>query len=132
MKRLSPREEKVMRIMWRIGEGVVRDVIEQMPPPPPPYNTVSSIIRILEEKGYLSHKAYGRTHVYFPIVKEEDFRQNSLQRLVSHYFSGSPSNLVSFMVEHEALSEAEIQRIRELLDRVEANQQSETGEEEYP
>ena len=105
--------------MWRIGEGVVRDVIDQMPPPAPPYNTVSSIIRILEEKGYLAHKAFGRTHVYYPIVQEEDFRQNSLKRLVSNYFSGSPGNLVSFMVENEDLNDAEIKRIRELLDRME-------------
>ena len=103
--------------MWTLGEGVVRDVIDQLAPENPPYQTVSSIIRILEEKGYLGHKAYGRTHVYFPIVKEEDFRQNSLQRLVSNYFSGSAGNLVSFMVENEDLSEAEIDRIRQILDR---------------
>lgn len=114
--------------MWTLGEGVVRDVIDKLAPENPPYQTVSSIIRILEEKGYLGHKAYGRTHVYFPIVKEEDFRQNSLQRLVSNYFSGSAGNLVSSMVENEDLSEAEIENIRKILDRV-ANQEKEGSDD---
>ena len=63
MKRLSPREEKVMQVLWQIGEGFVKDVIAQLPEPDTPYNTVSSIIRILEEKGYVGHKAYGRQDV---------------------------------------------------------------------
>lgn len=104
-----------MRVLWQIGEGLVKDVIAALPAPAPPYNTISSIVRILEEKGYVSHKAYGRTHVYFPIVSEDEFKKSSVRSLISNYFGGSLENVVSFMVESEELDEAEIQRLKGII-----------------
>lgn len=117
-----------MRVMWTISEGLVKDVIAELPKPAPPYNTISSIIRILEEKGYLSHKAYGRTHVYFPIVSEDEFRKNSFRNLILNYFDGSVENVVSFMVKSEDLGEAEIQRIRKIIDAAEKEQKEESND----
>lgn len=119
MNRLSPREERIMRVLWKLGEGFVKDVIAELPKPQPPYNTVSSIIRILEEKGYVGHRAFGRTHQYFPIVSQNEFRSRSLKNLLKEYFGGSVETVVSQMVREEELSEGEIQKIREVIDAAE-------------
>lgn len=119
MKRLSPREEKVMQVLWQIGEGFVKDVIAHLPEPDTPYNTVSSIIRILEEKGYVGHKAYGRTYLYFPIVTLEEFRKRSFRDLIRDYFDDSVESVVSHMVQDETLGEQELDRIRRILEEAE-------------
>ena len=116
MKSITQREERVLQILWDIEEGFVKDVIARMDDPKPPYNTVSSIIRILETKGYVGHRAYGKTHQYFPIVSKEDFRKRSFDTLVRDYFSGSLEEVVSFMVDKEDLDAQEIRRIKALLD----------------
>lgn len=115
MKRLSPREETVMRILWDLGEAFVKDIIVQMPDPKPPYNTVSSIVRILEEKEYVDHRAYGRTHQYFPVITRAEYKSNTLGRLVRDFFDGSVENVVSHMVEGEGLDPAEIERIKAII-----------------
>lgn len=104
-----------MQILWEIGEGFVKDVIAEMDAPKPPYNTVSSIIRILEQKGYVSHRAYGKTHQYFPIVSREEFRSHSFDNLLEDYFGGSLEAVVSHMADQEKLDAQEIQRIQSLL-----------------
>lgn len=115
MKAITSREERVMQILWEIGEGFVKDVIAEMDAPKPPYNTVSSIIRILEQKGYVSHRAYGKTHQYFPIVSREEFRSHSFDNLLEDYFGGSLEAVVSHMADQEKLDAQEIQRIQSLL-----------------
>jgi len=104
-----------MQVLWQIGEGFVKDVIARLPEPDTPYNTVSSIIRILEEKGYVGHKAYGRTYMYFPLVSRDDFRKHSIRNLIRDYFDDSVTSVVSHMVQDETLSESELDRIREIL-----------------
>lgn len=115
MKKLSEREERVLQIIWEIGEGFVKDVIAHFPDPKPPYNTVSSIVRILEQKGYVGHKAFGKTHMYFPTVSKEAYRKQSFNKVLDEYFEGSLRNVVSFMVEEESLDPAEAEIIRNLL-----------------
>ncbi|MFD1141480.1 BlaI/MecI/CopY family transcriptional regulator [Larkinella insperata] len=119
MEGLTKTEEKVMQILWAIRRGFVKDVIDQMPEPKPPYNTVSSLIRILEKKGFIGHKAYGKTHEYFPTVSKLAYRKFTFRNFLMNYFEGSPEKVVSFMVNEEKLDPAEVQRLKSLLDEAE-------------
>lgn len=112
MKALTKAEEQVMQILWGIEKGVVRDIIDKMPDPKPAYNTVSTIVRILEKKGFVSHDAYGKTHVYFPMVDKNDYRKFTLKNLVSNYFGGSFEKLVSFFAKE---NELDINQMEELM-----------------
>ena len=124
METLTKTEEKVMHILWEIKQGFVKDVIDRMPDPKPPYNTISSLIRILEKKGFVDHKAYGKTHEYFPKIPKSAYRRFTFRDFLTNYFEGSPGNVVSFMVEEENLSGEEIQQMLRLLDQPEDNPKS--------
>ncbi|GAB3273495.1 BlaI/MecI/CopY family transcriptional regulator [Larkinella harenae] len=119
MEALTKAEEKVMQILWGIRKGFVKDVIDAMPDPKPPYNTISSLIRILEKKGFVEHKAYGKNHEYFPAVSKLAYRKFTFKNFLANYFEGAPENVVSFMVKEEKLSPEEVQRMMELLDQFE-------------
>ena len=105
MKRLTKAEEEIMQIIWHLGRCTVRDIRDyiknELGQPEPPHSTVSTIVRILEDKAFLGHKAYGRTYEYYPLTAKEDYSKSSLKKLVSDYFEGSMSNLVSFMVKEK-------------------------------
>jgi predicted transcriptional regulator len=118
MTALTKAEEEVMHIIWRLGRCIVSDVLphyEALKGKAVPQSSVSSIVRILEEKGFVSHKAYGRTYEYFPIITKEEYTKSTVSRLVSDYFEGSMSNLVSFLVKEEKLDKDELS---ELLDKL--------------
>lgn len=105
-----------MLVMWRLKHAFVKDLIEHLPDDPkPPYNTISSVVRILERKGYLGFKAYGKTHEYFPLISKAAYRAASLKRMLTQYFDNSAADLVSFMVQEEALSPAEVQQLFAML-----------------
>ena len=97
-KQLTKAEEQLMKVLWDLEEASVKDIIEQLPNPKPAYNTVSTIIRILETKQFVGHKAIGRGHVYFPMIKKTDYSNQSLNKLVDGYFGGSFKSMVSFFV----------------------------------
>lgn len=115
MEALTKAEEKVMQILWDLKRGVVRDIIEKMPDPKPPYNTVSSLIRILEKKEFVGYKAYGKTHEYFPKVSKMGYRKFTFTNFLVNYFEGSPENMLSFMVKEKKLNQDEIQKILEVI-----------------
>ena len=118
MEELTKTEEKVMRIFWRIGRGFVKDIIDLLDEDPkPPYTTISSVVRILEGKGYLGYRAYGKTHEYFPLISKEEYRKHRFQGLVSHYFDGKVGNLLSFMTQEKKLSGDELDALREWINR---------------
>lgn len=106
-----------MQIIWEIGQGTVREIMEHYPPPPPKYATTSSVVRILEERGFVSHKAYGRTHVYFPIVKKEVYKRFAMQRMVRDYFDNSVAQMVSFMAKEEQLTPEQIAKLTEVIEK---------------
>ena len=116
MKELTKRELNVLEILWELKQGFVNDVIRKMHDPKPPYTTVSSIIRILETKGYVSHKTYGNTYEYKPIISMLRYKKFALTNLISKYFDGSLENVVSFMVKENELSDEEVNEISELID----------------
>jgi len=111
MKELTKAEEQVMQILWRLGKGFVKDVIEQFPEPKPIYNSVSTIIRILEKKGFVSYKAYGKTHEYYPLIKKSDYQKFFLKNFVGGYFGGSFKRMVSFFAKEEELDVHELEEL---------------------
>lgn len=110
--RLTKAEEEVMQYYWQHGPSTVSSIIEKMDEPKPPHSTVSSITRILETKGFLDHKSYGRTYEYFPIVQKEQYSKFSVRNLISQYFEGSVNDLVSFLVKEEDLSIKDLEEIK--------------------
>jgi BlaI family penicillinase repressor len=116
MEELTKTEEPIMQALWKLKKAFVKDIIEHLPEDPkPPYNTVSSVVRILERKGYVGFTAYGKTYEYFPLISRAQYRGNSLKRMLARYFDNSPAALVSYMVE-ETLSPKELEQLRKLLD----------------
>jgi len=115
MKDLTNAEEQIMHILWQLEKGFVNDIIEQMPEPKPAYNTVSTIIRILETKGVVDHKAYGKTHEYFPLISKEEYTKGFLSGFVKNYFSNSYKNLVSSFSKNDNLSTKDVEEIIEIL-----------------
>ena len=116
MEELTRSEEAIMRILWDIQEGVVHDIISKMPEPKPPYTTVSSTVRLLEKKGYVSHKAYGKTHVYFPAISKKEYRKKSFADFFKYYFDGSAKNVVSFIVKEKKLKTDEVEELKKLIE----------------
>ncbi|MEH6534978.1 MAG: BlaI/MecI/CopY family transcriptional regulator [Psychroserpens sp.] len=98
MKQLTKAEEEIMHILWQLGKANVAAIIEQLPQPKPAYNTVSTIVRILENKGFVDYQKQGKGHIYFPMVKKQDYSNQSINNLVDNYFQGSFKSMVSFFV----------------------------------
>ena len=114
--RLTKVEEEIMHLVWEQEEPVtVSFLISQMDLPHPPHSTISSIIRILEKKGYVAHKTYGRTHAYFPTILKMNYTSTSIHQIAKRYFEGSMSDLVSFLVKDKALS---LKDLSEIMDRL--------------
>ena len=111
MKILTKAEEDVMQILWSLEKGFVRDIIDKMPEPKPAYNTVSTIIRILETKEFVSHKPEGRGYVYFPIIEKSNYSNQSLHKLMDGYFGGSFKSMVSFFVKENKMDITELEEI---------------------
>jgi len=115
MKELTKAEEQIMQVLWRLEKGFVKDVIDRLPDPKPAYNTVSTIVRILEKKGFVAHNAYGKTHEYFPIVSRDDYKKRFLKSFIKRYFGNSFQEMVSFFASDRDITLREMEEIRELL-----------------
>jgi predicted transcriptional regulator len=111
LKELTRAEDQVMQILWKLEKCFVKDILEQMPDPKPAYNTVSTIVRILETKGFVNHKAYGKTHEYFPVISKEKYTKFYLNNLIKGYFNGSFQNLVSFFAKENKLDALELEKL---------------------
>ncbi|MDR1516657.1 MAG: BlaI/MecI/CopY family transcriptional regulator [Dysgonamonadaceae bacterium] len=116
MKDLSPKEEEVMRYFWTDGSLFVKQLVEKYPDPKPHFNTLSTYVRSLDEKGFLSHDALGSTYRYFAVVSEDEYRNRNLKDVVKKYFDNSYLSVVSSLIKEQELSVAEV---RKLLDEVE-------------
>lgn len=115
MKELTKAEEQIMQVLWRLEKGFVKDVIDRLPDPKPAYNTVSTIVRILEKKGFVAHHAYGKTHEYFPIVSRDDYKKRFFKSFLKRYFGNSFQEMVSFFASDRDITLGEMEEIRELL-----------------
>lgn len=116
MEKLTKKEEEIMYIIWKLKKVLVHDIIDLMPEPKPPYSTVSSVVRILQKKGFVTHKAYGKTHEYYPAISKAKYLKGSFKSLIDRYFEGSYKQMVSFLVEEDNLNDDEAEEIQKLID----------------
>lgn len=115
MERLTKAEEQVMQVLWKLGPSFVKDVVAAMPKPRPAVTTVSTIVRILEEKGYVGHEAFGRSHRYHALLNKDSYGQGNAKRLLKDYFGGSPRQLLSHFIEREELDARELEELLKLI-----------------
>lgn len=116
MQKLTNKEEEIMHILWKLEKAFVKDVLNEVKDEKPHYNTLSTIIRNLEEKGYVNHNAYGNTHQYFPVITKEEYRKGFMNTAIENYFNNSYKSMVSFFAKEEKISADEL---REILDMIE-------------
>jgi predicted transcriptional regulator len=105
-----------MQVLWKIKKGFVKDILEHFEEPKPAYNTVSTIVRILQEKGFVTHKAYGRTHEYYPLITKSEYSKSHLSTFVNDYFSNSFEKMVSFFAKEKSLSLHEMEEIMKIME----------------
>jgi predicted transcriptional regulator len=117
MQKLTNKEEEIMQILWKLKKAFVKEVLAEITEDQPHYNTLSTIIRNLEEKGFVGHNAFGNTHQYFPIVQMEDYRKRFMNTAIENYFDSSYKNLVSFFAEEEKISADELREILEIIEK---------------
>lgn len=113
MKELTRAEEQIMQILWELGEGFVNDIIDRMEEPKPAYNTVSTIVRILEKKGFVGHKAYGKSHQYYPMLEKKAYTRSFLKNFMGSYFGNSFQELVSFFAKTDKMTVSDLEALME-------------------
>ena len=118
MPELTRGEEEVMQILWELGTGSVNEIIARMREPKPKYTTVATFVKILENKGFVGHEVAGKGFRYFPLVEREHYAGRNLRSMLSTYFGGSLSQLVSFFSQHEDISHEEMSEILEIMEKV--------------
>jgi BlaI family penicillinase repressor len=128
MKELTKAEDQIMQILWKLEKGFVKDIIEQMPIPKPAYNTVSTIIRILEKKGFVGHDAFGKTFRYFPQISKKDYTRGYMGNFMRNYFSGSFQEMVSFFAKEDKMSLTDFDELMEDVKRDLQNKNPEGNE----
>lgn len=117
MKDLTRAEEQVMRYLWKIRSGFLKQIIEQYPEPKPAYTTVSTVIRVLVKKGFISYRTFGKTHEYYPTVSRDRYFKNHFKTLVKNYFSNSPQRFVSFFTEKGNLDVDELEEMKIIIEK---------------
>lgn len=116
MQKLTNKEEEIMQILWKLKKAFVKEVLAEITEDQPHYNTLSTIIRNLEEKGFVSYNAFGNTHQYYPIVKMEDYRKRFMNTAIDTYFDSSYKNMVSFFAEEQKISAQELREILAIIE----------------
>ncbi len=116
MKTLTKAEEQIMQKLWDMKKAHVKDIIAEMPRPKPAYNTVSTIIRILERKGFVGHRAHGKTHEYFPLVTKKAYRKSFFSNFFQNYFSNSYLSFTSFFTKDQNLSLEELEEMQKIIE----------------
>src|SRR5690554_857283 len=122
MKELTKAEEQVMQILWDKKKVFVKEILAEMPNPKPAYNTVSTIVRILESKGFVSYDVFGNSHRYYPLIEKDVYRKFTMDQMVKGYFGGSATNLISFFIKEKSL---DINDLDEIINTI----QSQKGDE---
>lgn len=115
MQKLAKREEEIMQILWKLENAFIKEIIEEMPEPKPHYNTVSTIVRILSDKGFIGHKTFGNTHQYLPLVKKENYQKDAVSDVLKKYFDNSYSKMVAHFAQEEKISKDELKDIVDMI-----------------
>jgi BlaI family transcriptional regulator, penicillinase repressor len=116
MQKLTNKEEEIMQILWKLKKAFVKEVLAEITEDQPHYNTLSTIIRNLEEKGFVSYNAFGNTHQYYPVVQMEEYRKRFMNTAIENYFDSSYKNMVSFFAEEQKISAEELREILALIE----------------
>lgn len=123
IKELTRAEEQVMQELWKLRKAFVKEIIEQMDGPKPAYNTVSTIIRILETKGFVGHESFGKSHRYFPKISKDEYKDFATGKLLSGYFENSAQNMLSFFLNERKLSMKEADELFKLIEKAKKEQE---------
>lgn len=118
IKELTRAEEQIMQVLWQLKKGLVKDVIDALPEPKPAYNTVSTFIRILETKGFVSHASIGKSYEYFPVISKDEYQSFATEKLLSCYFDNSVERMFSFFVNKEKIDLKEADEIMKLIEKL--------------
>jgi predicted transcriptional regulator len=125
-KQLTKAEEQIMQVLWDLKLCNVKDIIEKLPEPKPAYNTVSTIVRILETKEFVAHEQHGKGYKYYPLIKKETYSNQSLHKLVNGYFNGSFKSMVSFFVQKNDVDLQDLETILKEISKTEIRDKKET------
>ena len=115
MQKLAKREEQIMHALWTLEKAFVKEIIEILPKPKPHYNTVSTMVRILEDKGFIGHNAFGKTHQYFPKISKEEYQQTAVGDVLGKYFDNSYAKMVAHFAKEEKISESDLEEILKMI-----------------
>ncbi len=115
MKKLTRKEEELMKILWKLKKAFVKDIIEEYPTPKPHYNTISSLVRLLQEKGIIGYNQYGNTYQYFPLISKDEYRKSFMKQIIHDYFDNSYKSAVAFFVKEKGLSEDELDELIKMI-----------------
>lgn len=118
IKDLTKAEEQIMQVLWQLEKAFVKEVIDQLPLPKPAYNTVSTIIRILETKGFIGHEAFGKAHQYYPLISKEEYKRHATEKLLGNYFENSVESMFSFFVKEEKLDLSDVDEILKMINKI--------------
>jgi predicted transcriptional regulator len=115
MQKLAKREEQIMQVFWDLKKAFIRDIIPLLPDPKPHYNSVATIVKILEEKGFLNHETVGNIYCYFPVISRDDYQKHAMKDIVSKYFDNSYPRMLAFFAKEQNLSEEELNEILHII-----------------
>ena len=115
MQKLAKREEQIMQALWELKKAFVKEIVAVLPEPKPHYNSVSTMVRILETKGFIGHHAFGKTHQYYPIISKETYQKEAVGEVLEKYFDNSYSKMVAYFAEQENISQDELENILEMI-----------------
>ncbi|MBN2636349.1 MAG: BlaI/MecI/CopY family transcriptional regulator [Prolixibacteraceae bacterium] len=115
MKKLTRKEEEVMKILWKLEKAFVKDIVDQYDEPKPHYNTISSLMRLLQDKGIIGFTQYGNTYEYFPLISKEEYRSTFMKQVVTDYFDNSYKSAVAFFVKEKGLSPEELEELIRII-----------------
>lgn len=116
MKELTKAQEEILKAIWEVGNGAVSDILETLPDPKPAYNTVATVVKVLERKGYVSHRTFGKTNVYYPLISGKEYAQHIVREAFTGFFGGSLNKMVSPLIKNREISLAELEELKELLE----------------
>lgn len=115
MQKLAKREEQIMQALWRLEKGFVKEIIAELPDPKPHYNSVATMVRILEEKGFVDHESFGNSFRYYPLISKETYQRQTLGDIVKQYFNDSYPSMLAFFAREEKISKADLEEILKII-----------------
>ena len=115
-QRLTPKEEELLQVLWRLQKAFVKEIVAELPKPRPHYNTVSTIVRKMVDKGFVGYESFGNTHRYYPLVSKKTYTENFMQKALRNYFDNSYKNMVSFFAKEQKISANELREIIDLIE----------------